>query len=34
MPCFYPEGAPQDWCERHVREHARILMVSPASATS
>lgn len=20
MPCFYPEGNPADWCERHVAE--------------
>lgn len=22
MPCFYPEGAPDEWCERHASEHA------------
>ena len=20
MPCFYPEGDPADWCQRHVSE--------------
>ena len=20
MPCFYPEGDPVDWCQRHVAE--------------
>lgn len=20
MPCFYPEGAPEDWCERHAAQ--------------
>lgn len=20
MPCFYPEGNPADWCERHAAE--------------
>lgn len=20
MPCFYPEGEPTEWCQRHVQE--------------
>lgn len=32
MPCFFPEGAPQDWCERHKREAAGLPGGARASA--
>jgi hypothetical protein len=24
MPCFYPEGEPSEWCERHQKDRALI----------
>lgn len=27
MPCFYPEGDPTDWCQRHMAE-ARVSLGS------
>lgn len=29
MPCFYPEGNPADWCERHTAEARVHLPVKP-----
>jgi len=34
MPCFYPEGEPGDWCERHVQEAAATLKPGRALASS
>ena len=31
MPCFYPEGTPEEWCERHAKDHAMVLQLKPAS---
>jgi|GEM_PF-6075515 len=31
MPCFYPAGEPNDWCERHARDHAMVQMMRAAS---
>lgn len=24
MTCFFPEGEPNNWCERHQRDHALV----------
>lgn len=29
-PCFYPEGTPNEWCERHAKDHAMLLQLAPA----
>ena len=25
MPCFYPEGTPAEWCERHAKDHVMLM---------
>jgi hypothetical protein len=30
MTCFYPEGKPTEWCERHARDHAMIVAMRAA----
>jgi len=25
MPCFYPEGEPSEWCERHATTHVIVV---------
>lgn len=32
MPCFYPEGTPEEWCERHAKDHAMLLQLQSRPA--
>jgi hypothetical protein len=32
MPCHYPEGSEEDWCERHARDAAMLRALREESA--
>jgi len=34
MPCLYPHGPEEDWCERHVRDHAMVQTLRNAPPTA
>lgn len=34
MPCHYPHGASDEWCERHQKDHAMILALRSQPATA
>ena len=32
MPCVYPDGPADEWCERHQKDHAFVAALRTASA--
>lgn len=34
MPCHYPDGQPDDWCERHRADHAMLAALRARSASA
>lgn len=34
MPCFYPEGSPEEWCERHTADHHMLLQLKSQRASA